>query len=47
MKWLGRSEWEKRAEAHTDRLRPYVEPHSARRLRGEKHRIGCSQEHNA
>ncbi len=36
---LTRAAYEARAEAHTARLAPYVEPHLARRARGEQHPV--------
>ena len=39
MKRLSRSEWEERAAAHRDRLRPYVEPHLERRRTGVRHPV--------
>lgn len=36
---LSRDVWRERATAHAARLAPYVEPHLARRERGEKHPV--------
>ncbi|WP_246004939.1 3-methyladenine DNA glycosylase [Nocardioides marmorisolisilvae] len=36
---LSRAEWSERARAHADRVDVWIQPHLARRLRGEKHPV--------
>jgi len=39
VQWLERAEWESRATAHRERLRPFVEPHLERRRHAVKHPV--------